>query len=415
MRQFKERRRRIAKALPADSALVLESAPVHFRQPEIAFPYRQESAFYWLTGWTEPESLFLLTKNLSALFIRKKDPVKELWEGKRLSAKEAKEFYLMDKTAEIQKWEEKPDLYLKGIKTVFSTGVNPRFSKKLKSLRGVKKKSAQNFLRPHRQIKDVWEIKTIREAVKISAEAHKEIAKALKPGVSERALHGVFLKAFMERGAQREGYSGIFAAGENALCLHYTADRSICRRGELLLADAGAEKDYYTADLTRIYPVNGRFSPMQRKAYSALLSLQKSLIQEIRPEADWKILNEKMRDGATEILIELGALKGSLSRNLKRKTFQPYLPHSLGHHLGLDVHDPAFPPKKQKKPWTLKPGMVLTAEPGIYFPKNFGPIKSLRGTGFRIEDDILVTKTGCENLSRSLPKEPDEIEALCSA
>ena len=249
----------------------------------------------------------------------------------------------MDKTYEIQKWEERPELYLKGIKTVFSTGANPRFSKKLKFLRGVKIKSAQSFLRPHRQIKDAWEIKTIREAVKISVAAHKETAKALKPGVSERALHGVFIKAFMERGAQREGYSGIFAAGENALCLHYTADRSVCRKGELLLADAGAEKDYYTADLTRIYPVNGRFSPIQRKVYSALLRLQKSLIQEIRPQADWKALNEKMREGATEILLKIGVLKGSLSSNLKRKTQRPYLPHSLGHHLGLDVHDPAFP------------------------------------------------------------------------
>lgn len=407
---FKNKRNQIARSLPQNSALILESLPVYFRQTDVPYPYRQESNFYYLTGWTEPESLFILTKDISVLFIQKKDPLKEMWEGYRLTLKEAKDTYLMDKVHTIETWEKSPDFYLKGIKTVYSTGINPRFTKKIKALKGIKIKSSAEILTGFRQIKDSTEIKRLKNSIRITAKAHKEVALSLKPNISEQELHGIFIKTFMKHGASREGYTGIVASGTHATVMHYTKNNSVCRKGELLLLDAGAEKDYYTADVTRVYPVNGTFSKNQKKVYNLLLQLQKNLIKEVRPQVDWKALNKKMFEDVTRILMELNVLKGSFSENMKKKTYKTYLPHSLGHHLGIDVHDPSFSPNH---PSLLKPGMVMTVEPGLYFPKEC-PVKSLRGNGFRIEDDILVTNKGRENLSRNIPKETDDIEALCS-
>ena len=407
---FKNKRSQIAKSLPQNSALVLESLPIYFRQPDVPYPYRQESNFYYLTGWTEPESLFILTKDVSVLFIQKKDPLKEAWEGYRLTVKEAKDIYLMDKVHTIEAWERNPDFYLKGIKTIYSTGINPRFAKKIKALKGVKVKPSSEILTHFRQIKDSTEIKRLKNSINITAKAHKEVARSLKPNISEQELHGIFIKTFMKYGASREGYTGIVASGNNATVMHYTKNNSVCRKGELLLLDAGVEKDYYTADVTRVYPVNGTFSKNQKEVYNSLLQLQKNLIKEVRPQIDWKALNKKMFEGVTRILMELNVLKGSFSENMRKKTYRIYLPHSLGHHLGMDVHDPFFPPNH---PPLLKPGMVMTVEPGLYFPEEC-PVKSLRGNGFRIEDDILVTDKGRENLSRDIPKEIDDIESLCS-
>ena len=408
MQWFKNKRKQIAGSLPPKSALVLESFPVYFRQQDVPFPYRQESNFYYLTGWTEPESLFILTKEKSILFIQNKDPVKEAWEGYRLTVKEAKDIYLMDQVHTIEKWEEKPDVHLKGIKTIYSTGVNPYFTKQIKSLKGIKIKPAAEILARFRQIKDSTEVKRIKKSVSITAKAHKEVARSLKPGISERTLHGIFIKTLMENGGQREGYTSIVGSGNNANVLHYTKNNSICRKGELLLLDAGVEKDYYTADVTRVYPIDGTFSKTQKEVYNSLLQLQKNLIKEVRPQADWKILNKKMFEGITRILMEWKVLKGSFSENINKKTYRTYIPHSLGHQLGIDVHDPPFP---SRTPQLLKTGMVMTVEPGIYFPKSC-PIKSLRGMGFRIEDDILVTAKGRENLSQNIPKEIEQIENL---
>lgn len=410
MQWFKNKRNQIAGSLPPKSALVLESFPVCFRQPDVPYPYRQESNFYYLTGWTEPESLFILTKDVSVLFIQKKDSLKETWEGYRLTTKEAKNIYLIDKVHTIETWEEKPEFYLKGIKTIYSTGVNPRLTKQIKALKGIKIKSASKILTRFRQIKDSTEVKRLKKSINITEKAHKEVARSLKPGISEKALHGIFIKTLMGNEDCREGYTSIVAGGNNATVLHYTKNNSVCRKGELLLLDAGVEKNYYTADVTRVYPISGTFSKNQKEIYNQLLQLQKDLIKEVRPQADWKTLNKKMFEGVTRILMELNVLKGSFSENINKKIYKTYLPHTLGHHLGMDVHDPPF---SSNAPHLLKPGMVMTVEPGLYFPKDC-PIESLRGIGFRIEDDILITAKGRENLSRNIPKEIDDIERLCS-
>lgn len=418
MQWFKNKRTQIAKALPENSALILGSLPEYFRQPDVPFPYRQDSDFYYLTGYTEPHCLFILKKgqgrssSCSTLCVLEKDSLKELWDGERYGPKKAKEIFLMDKTDSINNLDEVLKRNLKGISTIFYNSINPRFDKKVKKM-SAKIKSAREFLAPFRRIKDETEINFIKQAVKVSAYAHKKVAQALKPGISERTLHGVFLKSIMEKGSVREGYHSIVAGGNNAITLHYTKNNSLCKKGELLLLDAGGEMNHYTADITRVYPVSGRFSKSQKTLYEKLLALQKNLIKEARPHTSLKDLNKKMTEGITHLLLEMNILKGSFKEHLKKKSSLTYCPHSVGHLLGMDVHDPPFP--KSEEP-ILQPGMVLTIEPGLYISKKDSRApKSLPGTGLRIEDDVLVTEKGPLVLTKSAPKEVEEVEELCSS
>ncbi len=412
MKWFKEKRIQTAKALPKNSALILGSAPEYFRQMDVKYPYRQESNFYYLTGFDQPGSLFLLfPAGRSVLFSADKDPVKELWEGPIYTTAEIKKRFLMDEVYPLSELDKNLKRLLKGKSKLFYSPLNPFFDRKLKSFKA-HFESAKEFLRRLRQIKGQREISRMKEAVAISVYAHEQVAKALKPGISERALHGVFIKSIMGKGSSREAYGGIVACGANATVLHYSKNNSICKKGELLLLDAGAEKHYYSSDITRVYPVSGKFTQNQKNLYNRLLCLQKSLIQEVRPGVSLRHINQKMREGITDILMELKFLKGSFEENWLKKSYMKYCPHSVGHLLGLDVHDVPF--HKTEDP-ILKPGMVLTIEPGIYISRRDKKAgKDLRGLGLRIEDDILVTKNGRENLTKKLVKEVSAIERLCS-
>ena len=416
MQWFKAKRRQVAQALPENSALLLGCLPEFFRQQDVTFPYRQNSDFYYLTGYTEPQSFFILKKgkgqkpSLSILCVAKKDPKKELWDGERYGPKKARTVFLMDKADSINNLDEVLKKNLNGISTVFYNNINPQFDKKIRQMK-IQTKSAREFLAPFRRIKDKMEADCLKQAAKISSYAHKSVAQALKPGISERALHGVFLKSIMEKGSAREGYQSIVACGNNATTLHYIKNDSVCKQRELLLLDAGGEMNYYTADITRVYPVSGRFSKGQKNIYEKLLGLQKNLIKAVRPEVSLKDLNNKMAEGITNILLEMGILKGSFQDHLKKKSCFIYCPHHLGHLLGLDVHDPPF--SRSEKP-LLKPGMVLTIEPGLYISRtDTRAPKALLGTGLRIEDNILVTKTGSVVLTKAAPKEVEELEELC--
>ena len=418
MKDFKKRRKNLAGRLPKKSLLFLSSSSEFLRQPEVHYLYRQESHFYYLTGFPEPKSVFLLfSSGRSILFIEDKNPKKELWEGPLYSKSEAKTKYGMDEVFYLSEMETTFKKKMKGVETLFYekdlfSKSKPLVDKTIKIFKK-KRKSAFEFLRLFRQIKSPEEIQSIKKACSYSIQAHKELARALKPGIMERSLHGIFIRSIMEQGALREAYPAIIASGSNALILHYIKNRSLCKKGELLLVDAGAEVDYYASDITRVYPVGGGFSKDQKKPYQLLLKLQKKLIQEVRPGQSLKKLNELMSLGLTEILLELGILKGSLEKNFKAEKYKAYCPHSVGHLLGLDVHDVSF--KKPKEP-VLKTNMVLTIEPGLYIPKkDLKAPKTLRGLGLRIEDDILVTKKSFNNLTKKLPKEVEEIEELCSS
>ena len=414
MKNFKNTRLKVGGSLPQKSLLILGSAPEVLRQPDVLHPYRQDSNFYYVTGFLQPSSLFILLsgKTLkSILFIADKDPKKELWDGIRYTTAEVKKKYLLDEVYYLKDLDKKLPLYLKNKNTIFYNKVNPPFDKKLKPYQK-KISSAQEFLSPFREIKNQSEIASIKKACSVTAYAHKEIALNLKPNVNERALHGIFLKSIMEKGSAREGYGGIIACGNNAVTLHYIQNNSPCKSGEVLLVDAGAEMDYYTADVTRVYPVNGKFLKNQKQLYNKLLKLQKQLIQQVKPGISMQTLNEKMVEGIASILIEMKFLQGTAKEAIKKKSVFKYCPHSVGHLLGLDVHDPWF---KDRKDLILKAGMVITIEPGIYISKkDTSAAKDLRGLGFRIEDNVLVTPSGQEVLTKNIPKELKEIEKICS-
>ena len=412
MKWFQNKRKQVSKALSKNNVLILGSLPEYFRQMDVKYPYRQESNFYYLTGFEQPPSLFLLfPSGRSVLFVANKDPVKELWDGLLYEAKEIKKKFFIDEVYYLSELDKILLSLLKGKSKLFYDNLNPFFDKKLKSFK-IKHSSAGEFLKSFRRIKDETEVSSIKEAIANSVYAHKQVAKTLKPGVNEKALHGVFIKSIMEKGSPREAYGGIFGCGKNATILHYKQNDSICKKRELLLVDAGAEKNYYSSDITRVYPVNGKFTKNQKNLYEKLLKLQKKLIKEVKPGVSLNSINQKMFEGITKILLDLGWLKGSFKENMNKKSYKKYCPHSVGHLLGLDVHDVSF---KTTEEAILKPGMVLTIEPGIYISeKDKKAEKDLRGLGLRIEDDILVTKTGQINLTKKLPKEVSEIEKLCS-
>ena len=412
MKWFKNKRQQIAKALPKHSVLILGSLPVHLRQTDVPYPYRQDSDFYYLTGFTQAASLFLLfSSGRSVLFSADKDPIKEIWEGPLYSPVEIKKQFLIDEVYPNSELDKKLGVLLKRPSKFFYNKLNPFFNKKL-SPWTKNCGSSNEFLKKFRRIKDKTEIASIQSAITISIHAHRQIAKALKPGINERTLHGLFIKSIMEKNSPREAYGSIMACGQNATVLHYTQNNSICKKGELLLVDAGAEKNYYSSDITRVYPVSGKFTKNQKKLYNKLLKLQKNLIKEVQPGISLTEINQKMLRGVTEILTDMKLIEGSLDKNIGQKAYQKYCPHGVGHLLGLDVHDVSF--KKTEKA-TLEPGMVLTIEPGIYISsQDKKAAKDLRGLGLRIEDNILVTKTGQKNLTKNLTKEVEEIEKLCS-
>ena len=419
MKVFKKRRKDIAKQLPKKSLLVLSSYPEYLRQTDVYHPYRQDSFFYYLTAFTQAQSFFMLSSSgLGILMIKDKDPKKEQWDGPLYTKSDVKRGYAVDKVFYLSEIDTVVKKYFKNIETLFyeKERLSHRdflfFYKLIKNFKG-QKKSAFEFLKNFRRVKSLEEIQSIKKACSYSIQAHKELARALKPGIGERKLHGLFIRSIMEQGAEREAYPSIIASGSNALILHYIKNNSLCKKGELLLVDAGAEADYYASDITRIYPVSGRFSKAQKQAYQLLLKLQKQLIQKVRPGITFKELNHEMRLGLTDILLELGILKGSLEKNLKAEKYKAYCPHSVGHLLGLDVHDVTF---KKSEPSFLEENMVLTIEPGLYIPENDPKAsKGLQGMGLRIEDNILVTKKACHNLTKNIAKEVEEIEKLCSS
>ena len=416
---YKKRRALLAKKMPKGSALFLPSASLLFRNKDVHWPYRQNSNLFYFTGFKEPESgLIVLPNKGDFLFVRKKNAKQELWNGPMTSYEKAKELSQVDAcypTSEFLKIAEK---VLKNIPTLYYTfGVSTKWDKQLNTLiakrkksRGFSVKKAENLITPLRMQKSEEEIKMIKKAVDISAKAHIAVIKHTRPGLNERTLYARFLFEIMKRGAEAEAYPGIFAGGKNACILHYIANNKILKQNELFLVDAGAEYNYYSADITRTFPISGRFLPLQKRIYKKLLKVQKQIIQSLKPGVSLKEIQTQCITLLSILLKEEKLLSPSLKEIMKKKLYKKYFPHSFGHLLGLDVHDSVL---SDHPKLTLKENFVLTVEPGLYFPAEDSSIPSqLRGTGFRIEDDILITKKGREVLSKKAPKEVEELEEL---
>lgn len=421
-KEYKLRRERFAKKIQNNSIAVFCSAEQKIRSNDTEYPYRQNSNFYYLTGLKEDNAALVFlkqeTKYKIYLFVQKKDPALELWTGKRLGAKKAKELFSVDDVFEIEHFSIKVKEFLEEKHTLYydfkvQNGLIENIKVIAKNI--VEVKNGAQIIESMRLIKSASEIKLIKRALKITKEAHHKAMQMSNELSYEYELQAEIEYIFKKNGAYSDAYTTIVASGNNANTLHYIDNTMPLKKGELILIDAGCEYEYYSSDITRTIPVSGKFTKAQKELYEMVLNVEKKIISMMKP----KVLRSELQNEAEKMLCEgmvkLGILKGSVRKLLKNKAHRKYFPHGIGHYMGLDVHD-QNPYKNQKnKEIPLKAGMVLTIEPGIYLPEDDKKIpKKYRGIGIRIEDDILVTKEGYENLSKEVFKEIKDIEAYSS-
>lgn len=431
VKYFAKRRDELKKMMSPNEVMVLFSGKAPVRSNDSHYKFRVESNFFYLTGFEEQDAVFIFRpgkKPESILFVHPKNPALETWEGFLYGEKEAQKVFKVDEAYSNELLQEKlADLLQEADSVFYKMGDSIENDEiVIKSLQSVLRKKGrkghplQNIKDPNalvsklRVIKTKEEIELMKKTCEISAQAHIEVIKASKPGISETELEGVFQASIMKAGAKNVAYSSIVATGDNATTLHYVFNDKTCKEGELLLIDAGSEYKYYAGDITRTFPVGQKFTEDQKRIYEKVLKVQKDLIAMVKPGCTFKALNEFCAKGLTQIMIEEGLLKGSLEELYKNGDFKKYYPHGVGHFLGIDVHDVGYYEEK-REPVPFEPGMVLTIEPGIYIPlKDEEAPEHLKGIGIRIEDDVLVTAQGNEVLTASVPKEVFELEALKS-
>ncbi len=427
IQHYLQRRKVLSRQLKGGVAIV-PTAPERMRNRDSDYPYRFDSYFYYLTGFGEPESVFVLVggKNPRAiLFCREKNPERELWDGVRCGPRAARKTYGFDETWPIETLDEKlPQLLANKDSVYYPTGMDASWDTRVigwvNQVRGQARsgvsapgdiRDIRVILDEMRLIKDDHEIGVMRRAAAISAAAHCRAMQATRPGRMEFEIEAELLHEFRRNGSQFPAYSSIVAGGANACILHYRENDARLKRGDILLIDAGCELDGYASDITRSFPVDGRFSKAQREIYELVLAAQAAAITSVRPGKSW----QAPHDAAVRVLvrgfIKLGLCKGSVSNVMASGDYRRFYMHRTGHWLGLDVHDAGE--YKQGGAWkTLRPGMVLTVEPGCYIRPAPNVPKQYWNIGIRIEDDVLVTKTGCEVITAAAPKTVAQIEAL---
>jgi len=431
-KEFAARRQKLINAMGPDSIAILFTSPHHLRNNDTEYPYRPDSDFYYLTGFKEPESVALFIPNGQEgefiLFNRPRDPKAEQWSGKRLGQEEAKNALGVDQAYPIEKLEEMLPKLLLGKQRLFYTLAKQDVNDKiiLQALAAARAGARAGVQAPTeissfskktselRLIKSKTEIEVMRYAVRVSAQAHKRGMAMCKPGMYEYQLEAEYVYEFMRGGCQATAYSSIVGGGANASILHYIDNNQKLNEGDLVLVDAAGEYNYYAADITRTYPVNGKFRGEQRAIYELVLQSQLVAIETIRPGASWNAAQEMVVKVLTQGLVDLGLLKGSVDSLIEQKAYEKFYMHRSGHWLGLDVHDVGA--YNENNQWRkLQPGMALTVEPGIYINAQAPVDKRWHNIGVRIEDDVVVTETGHEMLSKDAPKKIDEIEALMKA
>ena len=425
---YADRRSKLGAMLPKNSAVVIAGAEVQYRNADSSHAFRQDSNFWYLTGFNEPESTLVLLINeskdvQSIVFVPKKDALKEIWDGYRAGPNGAVKdhgFDLAFDNTEIDK--RLPDL-LAGYNQVFypvgkSQKLDADVIDWIKTARSKDRHSspidiadASSKIGNERLIKDKDEIEIMKKACQISAEAHAEAMKFVKPGMNEQELEAFYQYQFSKRGGRFAAYTPIVAGGENACVLHYVENSKALKDGDLVLVDAGCEFELYASDITRTYPINGKFSAAQLAIYEVVLEAQQKSIEAVTVNnnvMDSQIISEKV---ITQGLIDLGILNGSLEELHETGAFKDFYMHKIGHWLGIDVHD-AGDYTEDGEYMKFKPGMVTTVEPGIYISSTANVKDQWKGIGIRIEDNILVTAKGNQNLTDFVPSNPKEIEAL---
>ena len=429
MELFAKRRQRVLDAI--DGVAVVPSAPVTLRNNDVEHEYRQASDLFYLTGFDEPEAVLLLStvhpEHRSVLFVRPRDREREVWDGARAGVEGAKERCGVDATFPIAELKDRLGDYVAGASNLYyELGHQPDFDRLVLDAIGKARGRGRNpkpwpttIQHPEtvwhemRLLKDDDELDQMRRAVAITGEAHLAAMRAAAPGKHEYEIEALFREIFRRNGSERAAYAPIIGAGPNATVLHYRANNRRMEDGELLLIDAGCEYGYYAADVTRTFPVNGKFSEPQRKIYEAVLAAQDAAIEATKPGATVESIHRVTIEALTEGMVSVGLLSGEVSELLETEAFRRYYMHRTSHWLGMDVHDVGayF---VDGKPRPLAPGMVLTIEPGIYVSADDDEApEEYRGIGVRIEDDVLVTDGGHEILSASIPKAVDDVERAC--
>jgi Xaa-Pro aminopeptidase len=413
-----------------DSIAVLPAAPVRMRNRDVEYRYRPDSDFYYLTGFPEPEAVAVLvpgrTHGQFILFCRERDPHMETWNGLRAGQDGACEIYGADDSFPITDIDDiLPGLMENKDRVFYTMGRYKAFDQHVmnwvnrlrdKSRAGVHTPaefvSLDHLIHDMRLYKSAAEIKLMKQAANVSAEAHQRAMEISRPGLMEYEVEAELLYTFRRHGSAAPAYTPIVGSGFNSTILHYTENNAQMNDGDLLLIDAGAEVDCYASDITRTFPVNGRFSKAQRALYEIVLEAQEAAIEQVRPGNHWNDPHEAAIRVITDGLKTIGLLKGRLPTLIKEQAYKQFYMHRTGHWLGMDVHDVGE--YKFGDEWRLlEPGMVMTVEPGIYIPAGSkGVPRKWWNIGIRIEDDVRVTKTGHEVLSKAAPKQVDEIESL---
>ncbi|SEA88721.1 Xaa-Pro aminopeptidase [Alkalimonas amylolytica] len=434
-----ERRQRLLAELAASSVAVIAAGHEQIRSRDTDYPFRSNSDFWYLTGFPEPEALLILTKDAAGhcselLVCRDKDAEKEVWQGRRFGPEQAEQQFGIA-AASVSEQQTLLLAALKGKQQLwFCFGDDEALIRLLNACQQqIRTTPRQSELAPQQQcdlrpllselrlFKDEHEISLMQQAASMSAGAHKAAMQLCQPGMQEYQLEACIQYHCAMLGARHQAYNAIVGGGENACILHYTENNAELRDGDLVLIDAGCELMGYAADITRTFPVNGRFSKEQAALYQLVLDAQLAALAEIKPGSSFALATQACYRVLTEGLHQLGILHGELSALIEAEAAKPWMIHSLGHWLGLDVHDVgAYQPKGSlpepgAKNRPFEPGMVLTVEPGLYIPKGSDTDPKWWGIGIRIEDDVLVTAEGHRNLTAAVPKTIAEIEALMAA
>jgi Xaa-Pro aminopeptidase len=429
MSQFAERRQRFMERMDGGVA-VFFAAPSRTRSNDTEYRYRQDSTFHYLTGFGEPGAAAVLRpghpEHPYVLFVRPRNRERETWEGRRAGPEGAVARYGADAAYPIDELKTRmPDLLENAEKVYVAMGEDPeRDALVLGAVRTLKAKvrrgvtAPSSFLDPAAVVNEMRlkksppELDAMRRAAAISSQAHREAMRALRPGLHEYEIEAIIEYAFRRHGAAAPAYSTIVGSGVNATILHYVENRDVCRDGDLLLVDAGAEFDGYSADITRTVPVNGRFSPVQKRAYEIALAAQLAAIDRARAGTPFDAVHAAALDVLVDGLVTLGVLSGKREELIASEAYKPYYMHQTSHWLGLDVHDVGS--YRTGEVWRpLEPGMVLTVEPGLYFAEDQEDVPpALRGMGIRIEDDVLVTSGAPEVLTAAAPKTVDDVESV---
>ena len=421
--------RRMRELTPGPSVAVFPSTPVATRNHDVDHPYRAESDLFWLTGFEEPEAVAVLSTEGAplTLFVRPRDRDREIWNGRRAGVEGAKAAFGASQAFTIDQLDKELPALVSSARTLYyrlgavDAAFDARIARMLQELRMRARagSGAPSHIEDPAQIvhelrlrKSADELRTMRKAVDLTRAAHVAAMGAVRPGAHEYELQAVLEREFRGGGGRGWGYYPIVAAGANATVLHYNDNADRIGEGDLVLIDAGAEVDLYTADVTRTFPASGRFSPAQRAAYSLVLSAADEAISATRPGETLEALHDRAVRVLTAGMVKLGLLSGEVDQLIKENAFRRYYMHRTSHWLGLDVHDAGNYRGPDGQPRRLDPGMIFTIEPGLYVaPDDDKAPPELRGLGIRIEDDILVTESGHENLTAAIPRTVADVEA----